>query len=300
MKKEEYLNQLSEYKRNYFKYDKLPENFFLHTKLSILCPDHGPFTQTARIHIYAKYSCYSCGVKGTAKSRSSSTDDFILKSINKFGDRFNYSKTNYKHNAKKVTLTCKQHGDLYVTPNSHLNSHTGCFQCGLEKNRKEQINNRLSTEEFIKRSIKTHGDLYDYSKTVYISTKTKVSIICRKHGEFKQNPYSHFKGFGCVLCSRTSISKKSQKWLDCNNIENQYREFRIKAEKRDYIVDGFKPETNTVYEYLGDFWHGGKRFDPGDINPRTKCTYKELYEKTIERLADIKALGFNVVVEWET
>lgn len=39
---------------------------------------------------------------------------------------------------------------------------------------------KLTTEQFIERARKIHGDKYDYSKVNYINAKTKVCIICRQ------------------------------------------------------------------------------------------------------------------------
>ena len=58
---------------------------------------------------------------------------------------------------------------------------------------------RLTTEEFIHRAKLAHGDKYDYSKSVYSDAKTKLIIICREHGPFKQRPDAHLVG-GCRLC----------------------------------------------------------------------------------------------------
>lgn len=68
---------------------------------------------------------------------------------------------------------------------------------------------KLTTEEFIKRSQKHHGDYYDYSKSVYVNIDSKVIIICPEHGEFEQIPYSHMKGRGCARCAmgRTASSE---------------------------------------------------------------------------------------------
>jgi len=47
-----------------------------------------------------------------------------------------------------------------------------------------------------------------------------------------------------------------------------------------YRVDGFHAETNTVYEYHGDFWHGcPKCFARETKNPVNGNTMGELYEK---------------------
>lgn len=67
------------------------------------------------------------------------------------------------------------------------------------------------------------------------------------------------------------------------------------------IVDGFDPETNTVYEFHGDFWHGNpKVYSSVDFNQMTKCSFGDLYQRTkdIEKL--IMSAGFNLVVCWES
>ena len=40
----------------------------------------------------------------------------------------------------------------------------------------------------INKFIEKHGDLYDYSLVNYIKNRTKVEIICNKHGIFNQTP----------------------------------------------------------------------------------------------------------------
>lgn len=60
---------------------------------------------------------------------------------------------------------------------------------------------QLTTADFIARAREIHGDKYDYSKTKYSNRKSKVTIICPKHGIFKQAAYSHLRGCGCKKCS---------------------------------------------------------------------------------------------------
>lgn len=48
--------------------------------------------------------------------------------------------------------------------------------------------NKITTEEFIQRARKVHGNKYDYSKSKYVNSKTKTTIICPIHGEFQQTP----------------------------------------------------------------------------------------------------------------
>lgn len=67
---------------------------------------------------------------------------------------------------------------------------------------------RLSTENFIHKSIKVHGDKYKYNNSVYINAKTKICISCPVHGEFWQNASHHIRGHGCPLCSVQTIKSK--------------------------------------------------------------------------------------------
>jgi hypothetical protein len=60
---------------------------------------------------------------------------------------------------------------------------------------------------FVEKATKIHGDTYDYSLVEYKNMKTKVTIGCKIHGEFKQYPYSHLAGCGCRKCGNMKKSK---------------------------------------------------------------------------------------------
>ena len=58
---------------------------------------------------------------------------------------------------------------------------------------------KLTTEEFIEKARRAHGDKYDYSKVDYVNNSTPVTIICKKHGEFKVRPVDFLRSRGGVL-----------------------------------------------------------------------------------------------------
>ncbi len=64
------------------------------------------------------------------------------------------------------------------------------------------MSKRLTTEEYVTKCKLTHGDTYDYSAVNYVRSKDKVTIICKKHGPFKQWASDHRRGFGCSECSQ--------------------------------------------------------------------------------------------------
>ena len=71
------------------------------------------------------------------------------------------------------------------------------------------------TEEAIQKFKQQHGDKFDYSLVEYKSAKTKVSVICKTHGEFLITPNNHISGYGCAKCSGKSFTaeEKLEKFL---------------------------------------------------------------------------------------
>jgi len=62
------------------------------------------------------------------------------------------------------------------------------------------MRNKLTIEEFINKSNLIHKNKYDYSLIEYKDSKSKISIICKRHGVFNQTPNSHMSGKGCPEC----------------------------------------------------------------------------------------------------
>ncbi len=96
-------------------------------KISIICKEHGVFQQIASDHVAGR-GCQECGYIASGDSSRMSTEEFIDKAIVIYGDRFDYSKTDYVKSNHKVTITCKVHGDFYQLPADHLSGHT-CPAC---------------------------------------------------------------------------------------------------------------------------------------------------------------------------
>ncbi len=119
--------------------------------------------------------------------RKLTKDEFIEKSKNVHGDKYDYSKVNYINANENVCIICPEHGEFWQKPNNHLNGN-GCPLC---------VRKKWDTKSFIEKAMEIHGNKYDYSKTEYKSTREKVCIICPEHGEFWQYPLSHLEGCGC-------------------------------------------------------------------------------------------------------
>lgn len=272
-------------------------------KLIIICKEHGKFEQQPNNHLYGK-GCMKCSNEKTTEKKRMTNDEFINKSKEIHGDKYDYSKTEYGKNSNdKVKIICSIHGEFLQAPNHHLQKR-GCPKC-----RYENIKHKLTsnTELFIEKSKKIYGDKYDYSKTKYISSNTNVIITCKEHGEFYIRPNNHINSNqSCQKCqTKKQYSKSSIKWLNFiqkkNNIYIQHaendNEYLIPNTR--FHVDGYCKETNTIYEFHGDLWHGNLKLYDKNNTSYFGVKYGELYQKTLEREQLIRDLGYNLVVMWE-
>ena len=195
-------------------------------KVCIICPEHGEFCQSPHGHLRGR-GCPKCGANKSCKSKTSTTEIFIEKARKIHGDKYDYSKVNYINNHTKVCIVCPEHGEFWQSPHGHLRGR-GCPKCGANKGCKSRT---CTTEIFIEKARKIHGDKYDYSKVNYINNCTKVCIICPEHGEFWQTPGSHTNiGNGCPLCGNKNSSEKRLKSI--NIFIKQAKE--IHGDKYDY------------------------------------------------------------------
>ncbi|WP_351089699.1 DUF723 domain-containing protein [Shewanella sp. S1-49-MNA-CIBAN-0167] len=177
-------------------------------KVTVSCYEHGDFEITAQ-HLLAGSGCASCGkVKAASKILLKSKLEFDEKSNKVHGNRYDYSKVNYLGEGVKVIIICPQHGEFEKTPRKHLDGN-GCNLC---EGKKEV--NRITEKSFIDRAIKVHNNIYDYSKTIFIKSHKNVTIICKKHGEFQQNPHNHLAGFGCKLCANEKQTKTTSQFIN--------------------------------------------------------------------------------------
>jgi len=209
------------------KYDySLVDYVNIESKVKIICNVHGIFEQKPSYHLL-KQGCPICG--GTKKL---TTEIFIKQAKSIHGNKYDYSLTNYTNNRIKIKIICNEHGIFEQTPNNHL-AGSGCYMCS----KYNKFNKITTTEEFIKQAKLVHENKYDYSLVNYINFKTKVEIICRTHGVFKQTSYHHIKGYGCSKCSK-NYSYSTEDFIQKSNI--------IHNNKYDYSLTNYINSNSKV------------------------------------------------------
>jgi hypothetical protein len=66
---------------------------------------------------------------------------------------------------------------------------------------------RLTTDEFVSKAHKVHGGIYSYEKAVYVTKKIRLTVTCKKHGDYEVTPTTHLSGFSCKKCANEGKSK---------------------------------------------------------------------------------------------
>ena len=157
------------------------------SEVTIICPLHGEFKQLASKHIINNSTprCSGC-------AQQKRLDIFIKNSRKVHGKRYDYSKSEYVGNKIPVIIICSIHGEFKQRPNDHT-SGGGCSACSGVK--------KLTTNDFVSKSIKIHNERYGYEKSKYVNRRAKLIITCPIHGDFKQRPSDHLSGKGCGACS---------------------------------------------------------------------------------------------------
>ena len=163
------------------------------TKVIITCSVHGDFEQKAVSHLRG-YGCSKC-----TNTYKPTTEEFIRRAKSVHGNKYNYDSTVYAGTSTKVEILCPIHGIFEQSPDNHVRGASGCPSCAPRA--------PVNIDTFLQRAIDVHRNKYDYSCVDFISTKHKVTIICKKHGTFQQQAEAHTKGQGCPKCAKYGFDK---------------------------------------------------------------------------------------------
>lgn len=213
------------------------------TKVKIVCPKHGLFEQTPERHM-SGCECKECSIE----KQKGNTEEFIKKSKSIWGDKYDYTFAKYVNSSTKIKLICNDCGNtIKQLPNN--NYKFDCYFCSHIKRANKK---RKTLEEFIEKAKKVHGDKYDYSKTIYISDNSNITIICPMHGEFEQKANNHLNKEGCPVCNSPKGELKIINYLNNKNINFElHKQFDNLKDRSKLSYDFYIPSNNLLIEYNG-------------------------------------------------
>jgi very-short-patch-repair endonuclease len=247
-----------------------------HTKVKVLCPNHGLFEATPHNILLGK-KCYECSREDIKRRFSYSSQEFINK-ITKIFPLYDYSLLDYKDAHTKVKVICTLHGVFESLPNSLMRGHK-CPSCSNEE---RKVNQASNTIEFIEKSKLIHST-YDYSLVDYKNSKTKVKIICPSHGIFEITPSSILQKQGCYKCAKNR--KPSQhEFIEQAKMINSKCDFSLVEYKNAHTKVKIICPTHGIFEITpANFLRGKQCRKCSNEYMREKFawTNKEFIEKSI-------------------
>lgn len=226
-------------------------------KVVLSCEKHGYFSILPVVHLRSKHGCPKCANVGIGKNKVLNNNEFIRRAIEKHGNEYDYSKTNYACSKNKVIIICHkknvfgdEHGEFIQLPFNHIKGHK-CPKCG---------GRGRTTAEAIMEMENKFGDLFDFSKFNYLGSNKKSTIICKKHGEFESTYTNMMESkHGCAICSK-EVNYYEIRLLEFirdsfpnNEILVNYRPDWLKKEDsgKNQELDIFIPALNIAVEYQG-------------------------------------------------
>lgn len=165
------------------------------TKVTIICPIHGDFTQKPAVHLYAsrKKGCPHCGKSSMQQKNKKSREEFIEKASKIHNNFFSYENVIYEDCRIPVEIICPKHGSFFTTPRHHIEGVSGCPKC-IESIGEKTIRQFLNEQqiEFIRQKT---FDKCKYKRLLpFDFYLPKYHMVIEYQGEQHYKPVEHWGG----------------------------------------------------------------------------------------------------------
>lgn len=155
--------------------------------------------------------------------RTVTTESFIVEAKEIYGDRYDYSKVEYKNREHRITIICPIHGEFKAYARDHLDGK-GCPKC--EK-----------ADKFLAKLHEKFGDRFGLEQFVYQSSTEPVTLICPEHGAFSRLPGQILSStFGCPECANKVKEDAHAQAVARKDEERRRKEEAINLQRQDLFI----------------------------------------------------------------
>lgn len=220
--------------------------------LTITCKAHGDFVVRPEQHFWLDHGCPKCTYE---IPRASKKLKFIEQATGKHSGRYDYSKVEFISVNHHIEIVCPTHGSFWQKAVSHYPHGQGCPNCAIDKG-------KVTLDEFVARARKVHGDRYSYERVSYNRLQDKVTITCKKHGDFVQRAGSHLSGCRCKFCYIDDNLLQREVFIENAKVVHGDRFDYSKA-----VYLGSKKRVEIICPDHGSFWQNPNTH----VSGRTGC-----------------------------
>ena len=182
------------------------------------------------------------------------TEEFIKMAREVHGEKYDYSKVDYKNKDTEVCIICPIHGEFWQRPHNHVTGKQGCPECGKKYAKEWQKNNH---SKFLEKIKEKYGDKFSfpYIDTEYENNKSRVTVKCNVcSNTFVRRPNELIctkMDEVCPQCRKNqSIDSKSYTYEELCNFQNANKivPFEGKKHKNEHVT--LICEKHGAYESL--------------------------------------------------
>jgi len=279
------------------------------TKITIICKIHGAFLQAPYLHLFSKTGCPVCAIakrhttnlkrygQGQKPLSAESNNKRRATNLERYGVDEVTTSIEWKANREKAML--KAHGVAHPMQSPAILSKRidhNMSKYGVPSPKQKHMVGILPllTDQ-------------NWLTEQYIGLLKSAEQIADEIGVERTTVLNYLAAANIPVRTWCPQSAKCINWLSSimksHNIHIQHAlnggEYKIPKSK--LSGDGYCKDTNTIYEFYGDYWHGNPRvFNSATYNTQKHKTMGELYVDTIHREQLILALGYNLVTMWES
>ena len=198
-------------------------------KVCIIDKEFGEFWMMPHAHLNGQ-GCPSRKGERISKTKSKSKENFIEDAKRIHGDKYDYSKVEYKGSFEKVCIICPKHGEFWQRPSDHLQG-IGCPICKashLEAEIKKWLN-----DNGIEYIYQYKDKIFGLQSLDFYLPKQNIAIECQGEQHFR--PVKYFGGIE-EYNKVKKLDRIKKEICDNNNI------------KLVYYVNIKKYQTNSLNE----------------------------------------------------
>lgn len=173
------------------------------TKITVGCKEHGDFSVQPNNFLYGK-GCPSCAKNNMARKLQTPRENLIERVREVHGQSFTLLTEDFNNQHEVVLWECKVHGEFRASIRNIL-SGSGCKFCSRERSAKLRSK---GADYYIPLFREIHGDFFDYTKSVFSTSKSKIIVTCPVHGDFETSVGNHLKGKACRRCAVDKFVKE--------------------------------------------------------------------------------------------
>ena len=207
-----------------------------HSKLTVVCPEHGVTHKVSMQDLQKGAGCPKCGYRLRNKNNRLTEEKFKAEVIKKNGDRYDYAKLKFTDLNSCVTVTCKNHGDFSIKARS-LYLGYGCKSCAKDVSRSKRAFSYDHVKSLVERSEGLTLISVDRG-----NGSNRARVRCDTHGEYETSLASLLAGSGCRKCS--AKKRGEAQLIDFADFVD--RANRIHNNRYTYNEDGYRGFSGLI------------------------------------------------------